>query len=248
MKSIALQNRRVWIAGGVLVAFLIIAASWLLLINPKFASARELRSQAEAAQLQASQLSAKVRKMAEQDEHFGALKAKLAAALEALPTNSGLPAFTREVAKAAEVSHVTVSSIAVGTVSPVVAALPTSVPTTTTPSAPDSASSTAAPVPAATTSAATNQFTIAVTLTSTGKLAAQTRFLNLVEHGARRVLVSSSDITAGSTSAAPGSKAGQAVGNTVDTSATMTTSLTLFTSTMSPGQFAVVQRLLAASS
>ena len=79
------------------------------------------------------------------------------------------------------------------------------------------------------------QFSIGVTLTGSGKLAQERHFIDLIEHGPRRVLMNSSLMTASS-----GSRT-----DSLDSSSTMTLQLTVFSAPMNDIQVAQLKKLLA---
>jgi len=169
--NLSLQDRRLWTAGGVVLALLIVAASWLLFIHPKMSSTSSLRSDTNAEQLRESVLRAKTAALKKQYDNIAAYRKELAASLDALPSDSGLPSFTDQLNSEAASSNVVLNSIVVSSVTAPPAASTT---TTTTP---------------------TGIYQIKVTLVSAGTLANQENFLNAVATGPRRTLISSSQLT-----------------------------------------------------
>lgn len=210
-----LQDRRAWLGGGALVAALIAVVSWFMVISPELSSAASLRSAASNAELQNSVTQAKVTKLKLQAANLTDLNARLATALDALPTTSGLPAFTRQLNAQATAAGVHVTSIVIGSIglaSPDAAA-PAPTPTTT------NAATTAPAATVHTSSAAGGLYAIPVTLISSGSLVDELVFLKVIQTvGPRRVLVRSTQI-------APGSAAQVA---SIDGSATVTAQLTVF--------------------
>ena len=116
MKTSVLQSRRAWLGGGVVVALVLVAAGWLLFIHPELSSAASLRSQAQAAQFEDSLLVAKTAQLRKQSQNLGTMRTGLADALAALPADSGLPAFTDQLAAQAASNNVALTSITVGAV------------------------------------------------------------------------------------------------------------------------------------
>ncbi len=108
------QDRRVWIGGGVVVALLIAAASWFLLISPELDNASALRDQAASTQFGNAQLESSVAVLKKKSEQMSLYSASLRDALETLPFDSGLPTFTRQVYAQAQSTHVTIDGITVG--------------------------------------------------------------------------------------------------------------------------------------
>ena len=108
------QDKRVWLAGGAAVAVLIVAVGWLAVISPQLSSAKALDAQADSARAQNGVLAAKVATLKRQNDNVGQLRTSLRSALAALPFDSGLPTFTRQLADQATESKVALSSITVG--------------------------------------------------------------------------------------------------------------------------------------
>ena len=236
MDRALLQDRRVWIAGGVIAALILFAASWFMLISPKVDSTDSLNQQKGDAQTANDLLAAKNNKLARESRNLSALKAKLQQAVAGLPADSGLADFTREVTSAAATQHVTLTTIAI-TPPTAQTAAPAAAPadssgtgaTTSSPSATPSADPTAA----ATDTGAT--VSINATLTSSGSLPQQTAFLKDLQDGARRMLVTSSQV-----SVASGSRV-----SSVDSATTMTTQVTIFTSPGTADDLAALKATVA---
>jgi hypothetical protein len=233
MDRALLQDRRVWIAGGVIAALIIAAASWFMLISPKVDSTDSLNQQKGDAQTANSVLASKNDKLKRESRNLDALKAKLQQAVAGLPADSGLADFTREVTSAAAVRRVTLTTIEITPPTAPAAAAPADTSgtgaTTSTPSAAPSTSSTPA---AGDTSGAVS---IDATLTTSGSLAQQTGFLSDLQNGARRMLVTSSQVSVSS-----GSRV-----SSVDAATTMTTQLTIFTSPGTEGELAALKATVA---
>lgn len=229
MGTASLQDRRLWIGGGALIAVILAAASWLLFIHPELSSASDLRSQRDDIVSQNDLAQGQNLRLEEQSHNLDSLKAKLTTALDALPPDSGLPAFTEELGKLAAATSVNLSSINVGAVTPA-----------------NSPGGTAAPAPAATsttgstssTTGGTGQYSITVTVQSTGTLVHQLTFLKAIESGPRRALVTSSQIT----------ESGGSRVASVDSSASMTTQLTVFSAPMSTTEIKQLQSLFQTGS
>ena len=112
------QDRRLWLAGGALAAVLVLAVAWLMFIGPELSSSDSLRSQAATTRQQNAILSARVAGLRARSTHVHTYSAALARTLEALPPDSGLPAFTREVSTHAAATGVHVQSVVVGGIVP----------------------------------------------------------------------------------------------------------------------------------
>ncbi|WP_375480185.1 hypothetical protein [uncultured Jatrophihabitans sp.] len=227
MKLESLQSRRTWIVGGLAVAILLVAASWLVVIHPKLSSASDTRAVADNNDVQNTQLMAKNSKLAQQQRNIGSLRNGLTAALAALPPTSALPEFTNEVTRSAVAKSVTLTNIGIGALAPVAAAAPvTPTPAATSTSTDPTTSAGAASGAAATTTPAVSQYQINVTLTTSGPLTRQLGFLRAVENGARRALITSTSFSG--------------AGDTT----TLTTQLNIFSAPMSADQVAQLRKLL----
>ena len=241
MNSAALQDRRVWIGGGVLLAVVLVAASWFLLISPERSSASDLRSQAANTDVQNSVMASKNAKLAKQNANIKGLRAKLVKAVDSLPPTSGLPEFTREATAFAKAAGVKLTGITIGGVSSVSGvAAPTTPDTsgedsTATP-APSPTASSPTPAPGGVvTTTASGQYSISVTLVSQGSLVHQLTFLHALEVGPRRVLVTSTQM---------GISASSRI-SSVDASTSMTAQLNIFSAPMSASQLASLNKLLS---
>lgn len=179
----ALNDRRFWIGGSFLIAALLVAVSWLFLISPKLSDASSLRGSAASADTQNIVLQSKLAKLKKANDNKAQLIVSLAQSLAALPTDSGLPDFTRQLSLQATANGVSLTSLAIGTISPV---------------GPNGAVN---PTPGT----GSHLFAIQVTLTSDGTAKQQWAFLTAVQSaGPRRALVSSVQFAPG-TSATEGS-------------------------------------------
>jgi hypothetical protein len=126
------QDKRLWIAGGAGLAVLIVLIGWFVVIDPQLSAASSTLDQADSARTQNLVLEAKNSRLEEQNNDAAALRAGLAAALAELPTDGGLPEFTRQLSAQATATSVVLSSVVVGTATPVEDAADTAVPGTTT--------------------------------------------------------------------------------------------------------------------
>jgi Tfp pilus assembly protein PilO len=234
MKSTALQDRRFWMGGGVVVALILIAASWFLLISPELSSASDTRSQAAATEQQNLTEANANAKLAAEDRNISLLKSKLLGAFYSLPSDSGLPAFTDEVASVSRFAQVGLTGVSVGSITPVVSTVPT--PSSTSSSnqsaTTDSTTNPAAPGAAA---VAGTQYMIPITITSAGAYAHQVAFIKQLQAGPRRLLVTSAQLTI-----ARASRTGS-----VDKGTTMSSQVTVFTAPMASTQINQLKQILA---
>jgi Tfp pilus assembly protein PilO len=204
------QDKRLWLAGGALAAVVIVAAGWFLFISPKLSSASSMRSQTSSTEDQNNTLQSKTTELQKESQNLGTLRGQLQTALAALPTDSGMPQFTDEVTTLAAANHVKINSIAVGGL--------------------------ASAGGAATGSGVVSSvYSFPVTIMSSGPVKQQLAFVTAVEHGARRALVTSSQVNVASGA------------GSVDTGVDLTTQLTLFSQPQTPTQIAQLKKLLAAN-
>jgi len=106
---------RLWMIGGLAVVIVLVLASWLLLIGPKFADANDVETQAADTQTQLTILHKRINELKLQQANLKPLQAALAKKQQALPADTGLPAFLRQLQAAGEALHVDVTDIAVST-------------------------------------------------------------------------------------------------------------------------------------
>jgi hypothetical protein len=170
-------------------------------------------------------LQAKNAKLKEQNDDVAALRQSLADALAALPSDGGLPEFTRQVSAQATATLVSLTSIVVGSATPVVAT--------------DSADGGSADSGTTTATegaepASPGLLQIEITLTATGLGADLQAFVNEVQvTGPRRVLVTASQLA---------TKGESSVG--IDGTSTLTLSLDIFSAPMTPDAQAALEKLL----
>ena len=208
-------KQRYWIVGGVLGAVVIVAATWMMLISPMRSNTSALHNQRAAADLTNVQLRSQLKALKQKSDHIDTLRAQLQAAVDGLPGNSGIAAFTREVSSAAATTGVTVGSITVGDMVPYEA--------TTAGRA---------------SGAKTGQLQAApVSITSYGPAKNQFAFIQALQTGTRRTLVTTAQVGPGTNS----------VVASIDPSSTLTTTLTVFESPTTPAEQAQLDKLLADS-
>lgn len=218
-----LRAPRIWLVGGALVATLLVALSWLMLIGPKLSEAHDLYAQSAASRQQNDVLRAKTSSLKSKSTKVTRYTSALKAALASLPYDSGLPAFTRQLSSQGKANDVNVTSVVVGGVTPVVSAAPVEGATGTAPT-------TAAPATTDTQGA----FSLAVTVESRGSLKNQLAFLRTVRTvGPRQVLITATQIS-------PGTGAKE---SSVDRAAILATQLTIFVAPQSPTRIRQLNKL-----
>lgn len=104
---------RIWLIGGAAAIVLLTVASWFLLISPKFAEAADVRTEVEDSQTQLIALRKKIAGLEDQKSRLSAYKATLRANQRALPADSGVPDFLRQLQNAGSATGVKVSGVSV---------------------------------------------------------------------------------------------------------------------------------------
>lgn len=181
-------SSRLWVAGGVVVALLIVVVNWFLFIGPTRSEAQTLRADTEVVEGQNAVLQAEVATLREQADNRGELESAVKVALSGLPAEVSLPEFNRQVlaqaaGRSVEVTNISVSpSTTVGQTTEAAAEEDGSDETST--------SDTTDPVPT------TGALSVPVTIQTRGPALAQLRFLrDIQEIGPRRALVGSIALT-----------------------------------------------------
>lgn len=167
------QDKRLWLAGGVVLAVIIALIGWFAVISPQRSAAASLKEQTEATELQNVVVRAKIGKLKRQN--VPALTTSLRAAVAALPFDTGLPTFSRQLAAQAVQNHVALTNITVGGIT--------------------SAGGTGTTATSGT-AAAGGLLSIAITLNCTGTSVHRLGFLSAIQvDGPRRALVTSTQVS-----------------------------------------------------
>jgi hypothetical protein len=111
-----LQDRRVWLGGGAALIVAVVLLGWFMAINPRLSAAASRRNEAASVKQQNSVLAVKLSRLKKQNEHLTNLTTQLQGAVAALPFDTGLPAFTRQVSGQAANHGIELQSISVGAV------------------------------------------------------------------------------------------------------------------------------------
>lgn len=226
-----IQSKRLWLAGGAVLAVVIVLIGWFGVIGPELSAAAATRDQAETAQMQNVSLQAKNAKLKAQNDDVAALRQSLADALAALPSDGGLPEFTRQVSAQATSTSTVLTSIVVGPAAPVTQ------PAVATASGNTDAGTTATST-APTSDAAAGLLQMEVTLTATGLGPDLQAFLNEIQTtGPRRALVNAVQLV-------PVGETGGSGGD-IKGSSTLNLSLIIFTAPLTPDAQAALEKLLS---
>ena len=104
---------RVWMIAGAAAIVLLVVASWFLLISPKYAEVDDVRGQVQDTQTQLIALRKKIDGLEAQKAQLPRYKALLKANQQALPSDSGVPDFLRQLQASGEATSVKVSGVSV---------------------------------------------------------------------------------------------------------------------------------------
>jgi type IV pilus assembly protein PilO len=104
---------RLWMIGGVLAAALLIAGGWFLAINPKNAEADQLHEEKETTEIRLITLRQGLAKLQQDNEKLPQYKATLGRNKLALPEDTGVPNFVRQLQESEEKLGVAVTGITV---------------------------------------------------------------------------------------------------------------------------------------
>ncbi len=106
---------RIWLIGGAVVVALLVVAGWFLLIGPRYTAADDVRAQTEDTQVQLISLRKRITELKKQQADLGTIEAALAKKQKALPADSGVPAFLRQLQDAGTATSVDVTGVSVST-------------------------------------------------------------------------------------------------------------------------------------
>jgi hypothetical protein len=215
------QSPRLWIVGGGLLCVIVTIIGWFLIVSPQLSSASSLRDQRAVQDDSNTILASKISAVKKLD--INELRKELATARQALPSDSGLPEFTRQLAAEAAASAVTVTSIAPG--QPTIVGGTASAATSGTPGA-------TGVLP----SGAGKTFAIPVTIVATGSTQRVLTLLQQIQqNGSRRALVTSVSLAPAST--------GTAKASTLAGGATLNVQMQVFVAPKTPAAEAELEKL-----
>lgn len=104
---------RIWVVAGVALAAVLLAAGWFFAIGPKNAETDDLRGQTELTETRLTTLRHRLSELKEQKSQLPSFQAQLAKNKAALPTDSGVPDFLRQLQNSGDAVDVTVSGVSV---------------------------------------------------------------------------------------------------------------------------------------
>lgn len=194
------MSPRVWRAGGLVAAALILAAAWLLLINPTLRSAAALQDQTVSQEQAADELRSRISLLKKQSEELPAQEALLAQIQQRMPPTSALPTLIRNLTTVSKRANVIVASVTPGRPTPVEQPLPA--PASTAPdetdAAPESDSPEQASRPAAPAPTGPQVESMSINITACGTFAQLRNYLRELESMKRVMAVSALSVARGS--------------------------------------------------
>lgn len=104
---------RIWMLGGAALVLLLIVATWFLLVSPQRVEASDLETQTAGAHTQADQLRSRITKLNADKANLASLTQARDAKRAALPLDSGVPAFLRQLQSTGAKVGVDISGITV---------------------------------------------------------------------------------------------------------------------------------------
>jgi len=105
---------RIWLLGGAVGVVVLVAIGWLLLINPAGNEAEGYRQQTEVSEVKLIALHKRLAELKEQQAKLPTYQAELKRNQQALPVDTGIPAFLRQLEAAGDAVGVSVSNLSVG--------------------------------------------------------------------------------------------------------------------------------------
>jgi len=225
------NSERFWMVGGVLGAIIILLISWFLLISPQLSDASSLKTQKSSAESSNAVLEGRITQL--KSVNLDDLRKQLETARQALPSNSGLAEFTRQLQSEADASLVRVTSISAAP--PIVVSGGATAPVTSGDVSPDGTAPATSGVPrTGNTSAAGKVFAIPVTIVVTGTPDRLQSLLQKIQaQGPRRALMTNTTFAPAGAGAAGGLTGG----------ATMNAQMQVFVAPQSPAVEAELEKL-----
>jgi hypothetical protein len=190
-----MKGDRLWLAGGAGAGVVISALAWFMVVSPELSNASSLDEQTVASQTQNLSLQSKIHRLQADNSNMDALVASLQQARTALPVDSGLAEFTRQLSGYATEYGVAISGITAGEPASLASTAPAAAAAdaaagsaTATPATPRAAGAAASP--------AGQMYALPLTVVVKGTAANDLRFLGAVQGpGKRAALVSGTQLT-----------------------------------------------------
>lgn len=201
---------KMWMGGGAAGSLMVIAIGWFFFISPQHAQANDYRAQTSEAVSRNDLLLRKLSTLREQSKKLDEYKATLTRDQSALPSESGLPNFLRQLQTLGGATQVSITTVTIAPPTPMIPAPAGTV-----------ANATTAPTNPTTPTAKSSAISsIAVTLNASGRVEQLGMFLDQLQHvQPRAVLISQADLK-------PASETGSTV--TASGQTTLALSISLF--------------------
>jgi Tfp pilus assembly protein PilO len=106
---------RIWLLAGAVAVAVLVIASWFLLISPKNAEIDEVNNQSADTQTQLIALRKRINELEQEKAKLPATVAALNKKKLAMPSDSGVPAFLRQLQASGTATNVDVTGLAVNT-------------------------------------------------------------------------------------------------------------------------------------
>jgi Tfp pilus assembly protein PilO len=188
-------SAKVWIAGTVVLALVLLAGVWLLLIDPVMTRAAEDTAAAEQQRQQNDLLELEIVKLADDFTHLDEYKAELAALRLEMPVTGDGASISRELQALATGAGVTITSVAPSVpqvfVPAAAAAAPVADAAAADATTTDGTDTTGSAAPVAP-SAVPGLYTVPITINTVGSYDGSVAFLRSVQSGASRLYLVSS--------------------------------------------------------
>ena len=192
-----MKGDRLWLAGGTAAGLVISALAWFMVVSPELSNASSLDEQTLASQTQNISLQSKIHRLQADNANMDALVTSLREARTALPVDTGLAEFTRELSGYAAKYGVVINGIIAGEPTALDSGAPAAAPAAGAESTGGTAATTP---PAAAAGAAGKTYALPLTVVVKGAPANDLRFLAAVQGpGKRAALVSGTQLTGDTT-------------------------------------------------
>ncbi|MEO6502764.1 MAG: hypothetical protein ABIQ09_12710 [Jatrophihabitantaceae bacterium] len=198
----AAKGDRLWMAGGAVGGVVISALAWFMVVSPELSNASSLNEQTLSSQTQNVSLQSKIRRLQADNANMDALVGSLRQARAALPVESNLAEFTRQLSGYASQHGVSIGAITAGEPMALTstAPAPAAGAATAAPAAPAAGSAPVTPPPVSVASADGRTYALPLTVVVKGAAANDLRFLAAIQGpGKRAALVTGAQLTGDNT-------------------------------------------------
>jgi hypothetical protein len=191
-----IKGDKLWLAGGGAAGVVIAALAWFMVVSPELSNAASLDEQTLASQTQNVSLQSKLHRLQADNANKDALVTSLLQARTALPVDTGLAEYTRQLAGYASEYGVAISGITAGEPASLSSKTPAAAAPAAEAGAGAGAGATARPPAGGAASPAGQTYALPLTVVVKGKTVNDLRFLAAVQGpGKRAALVSGTQLT-----------------------------------------------------